>query len=58
MTTNPDNEQIPSVEIPQSAELALEYLIWLLERAGVKFRSGKTALYWNLIHVVMNHISK
>lgn len=44
-------------EVPDSAVLALEYLLWLLEKAGFKFKHG-TALYWNLIHVVMNHISR
>lgn len=43
-------------KIPESCENGLEFCIWCLEKAGFKFKNGRTSLYWNLVHVVMNHV--
>lgn len=52
-----ENQEIGNKDsIPKSADLALEYVLWLLEREGIKFKQGKTALYWNLIHIIMKHV--
>lgn len=55
MSDNPLQQHIGGHEVPKSATTALEFLLWVLERSGWKFRHGKTALYWHLIHVIMSH---
>lgn len=50
------NTPIGMPAIPNSAELAIGYLLWLLEQEKIEFKNGKTALYWHLITVVGQHI--
>ena len=50
------DSQISFPAIPESAANGIEFCLWSLEKAGVRFRNGKTAAYWHLIATLSQHI--
>ena len=51
-----DNACVGFPPIPESAVNGIEFCLWSLEKAGVTFKHGRTAAYWNLVSVLGRHI--